>query len=76
MEIYKKSIYIRKEEVSPDCSSKEIVISFDDIKKQPNYIYVKEEDPGWLRVEFKRSYSNDLYEAEYSPYDSQEDILP
>lgn len=76
MEIYKKSAYLKKEEVSPDCSSKEIFIKFSDIKEQPNYRFVKEDDPGWLRIEFKRSYSNDLYEIEYNPSMYGEDILP
>ena len=76
LELYKKSIYLKKEEVSPDCSSKEIFISFDDLKKQDNYRFVKNDDPGYLRVEFKRAYSNDLYEIEYSPYDHNEDIIP
>ena len=76
LEIYQKSILLKKEEVNSDCSSKEIFVKFDDIKKQPNYRYVKEEDPGVLRIEFKRSYSNDLYEIEYIPYEFGEDILP
>lgn len=74
--LYKKSIYVKREEASPDCSSKEIFVKFNDIKKEANYRFVQQDDQGWLRVDVKRTGSDDLYEAEYLPFKYGEDIIP
>ena len=76
LDILRKSIQIDEENVNADCTSEPIFISFDEIKRQENYRYVDEDDPGILRIVFRRPRSNDLYEIGYEPFEHGEDITP
>lgn len=69
--IYSEQKYIRLSDVNPDCSPQPIKIKFENIKADGKYAFVKEDDPGFIKVTFKRSGSFDEFTQEYMPKEGE-----
>lgn len=65
-EVYTKSFNLKKENAMPDCGTQELLISFADVKASGKYPFVKAEDMGIIRFEFKKTGSDTLYEKKFS----------
>ncbi len=69
--VYEQGKYIKPENVNSDCSPQPIVVKFQDIEKDSRYEGVDADDPGFMKVIFKKVGSFEEYSAVYTPAEGE-----
>jgi hypothetical protein len=74
-DLYRKSYHIKAEDVLADCGPAPIEILWEDIRASSNMRYMTLPNPGILTVEFTRTGSRELWEAEYKGAEHDVDLV-
>jgi hypothetical protein len=74
-DLYRKSYHIKVEDVLADCGPAPIEILWEDIQASSNMRYMTLPNPGILTIEFTRTGSRELWEAEYKGAEHDVDLV-